>query len=98
MNITFQPVQVEIDEEGDGLLVFRDRALVALLVRLSDTHGGQTGHWFLEAGFGILSDYREAAFPDLPAAEAWIRDRLAETADDVGALGTPVGGRTAREG
>lgn len=78
MNIILQPVLVELQEEGDGVLVFKDQWLVALLVRLSDSHGPRTGRWFLEAGYGALAEQAEVDFADLAAAEAWIRQRHLE--------------------
>jgi hypothetical protein len=76
MNITLQPVLVELHEAGDGVLVFQDRWLVALLVRLSDGHGPRNGRWFLEAGYGVLAERAGVDFADLGEAEAWVRREL----------------------
>jgi hypothetical protein len=62
------------DEEG--LLVFADDYLVAVLVRLSDEHGDAAGKWFFESGFGRLDDPHHPIFSDLDAAQKYISQRL----------------------
>ena len=76
MHVEFQPVEVAVDEEGEGRLTFVDGRLAAVLVRLSGTHGDQAGRWFLEVGFGRLDGPRHPVFPDLDAAGDWIKARL----------------------
>jgi len=77
VQLRLQPTRVAaIDAEG--LLVFSDSGLVAVLVRLSELHGEETGQWFLEAGFGEVDRHRRLPFPDLDAAQAWIKQRIAE--------------------
>lgn len=78
MDLVLQPVLVASGEEGEGRLVFHRDHLVAVLVRLSRQHAAAGGHWFLEAGFGPLDVPVGPAFPDLPAAEAWMKARLAD--------------------
>jgi hypothetical protein len=78
VELTLQPVLVASGEEGDGVLVFRDRHLVAILVRLSSLHEEQAGFWFLEKGFGVLDGPQHPIFDDLHAAQVWIKARLAD--------------------
>ncbi|AWB24355.1 hypothetical protein DA075_28660 [Methylobacterium currus] len=78
MELTLQPVRVRTGGEAEqGLLVFVDGALAAVLVRLSDEYGEAAGLWFLEAGFGSLASPQPETFADLDAAETWIAQRLA---------------------
>lgn len=76
--ITFQPIQVMTAvDDGQGQLVLAGGRLVAVLVRLTDAeHGSKREHWFLEAGFGPCSTVLPPAFPNLGAAESWVRGRL----------------------
>lgn len=76
MRLTLQPVLVQTGEEGQGLLAFRNGWLVAVLVQLSEIHGDQAGHWFLEKGFGVLDGPQPPVFPDVQVAERWIAERL----------------------
>jgi hypothetical protein len=62
--------------DADGLLVFSDAGLVAVLVRLSELHEEAAGQWFLEAGFGELDRHKHAIFPDLDTAKNWIAERI----------------------
>lgn len=78
MDLTLQPARVRTgNEDEQGLLVFVDGALAAVLVCLSDAHGEEAGLWFLEAGFGSLDSPQPVIFADLDAAEDWIARRLA---------------------
>ncbi|OAS26456.1 hypothetical protein [Methylobacterium platani] len=78
MDLTLQPVRVRTGSEDEqGLLVFADGALAAVLVCLSDTHGDDAGLWFLEAGFGPLASPQPGKFADLDAVQDWIAARLA---------------------
>jgi hypothetical protein len=63
-------------KDEDGLLVFADGRLVAVLVRLSDEHGDKAGQWFLEHGFNRLDGTAHPTFGDLEAAQAWIAGRI----------------------
>jgi hypothetical protein len=78
MSFTLRPVRVATGPDEDGILVFSEDRLVAVLVQLSDAHTelGVTGHWFLETGYGPLNTRDDPVFPDLDAAQAWIRQRL----------------------
>lgn len=78
MKITFQPVSVAFDEDQQGLLVFADGALAALLVRLSDSHGALAGGWFLEVGLGRLESWEKPVFNDLEVAQDWLAAHLAD--------------------
>jgi hypothetical protein len=79
MTLRLEPVQVGIGLDKDGMLVFAGDRLVAVLVQLSAAHEdlGVAGHWHLEAGFGLRLTGKEAAFPDLDAAQTWISQHLA---------------------
>ena len=77
MNVTLQSVRVDTgSEDEDGVLVFADGRLVAVLVRLSDEHGDKAGQWFLEHGFNRLDGTAHPTFGDLEAAQAWIAGRI----------------------
>jgi hypothetical protein len=71
-----QPTRLAADD-ADGLLVFSDAGLVAVLVRLSELHEQAAGQWFLEAGFGELDRHKHAIFPDFHSAKTWIAERIA---------------------
>lgn len=76
MSLRLQPVRVGTgSDDEDGRLVFRDDALVALLVRLSDNHDGDAGKWFLEAEFSRDCGDPTALFDDLEQAQAWFSRR-----------------------
>ena len=72
MDLTFQPVCVANGYDEEGLLVFADNRLVAVLVRLSNHHGELAGRIFLEVGFGGLSAPGDETFPTIEAARAYI--------------------------
>jgi hypothetical protein len=76
MNVTLQPVQVATGAEEEGMLLFADERLVAVLVHLSEENEIAPGDWYLEAGFGPLGGH-QPTFPDLDAAQDWIERRLA---------------------
>ena len=60
--------------DEDGVLLFADGRLVAIVVRLSDpSHGNMRGHWYLEWAFGdsYCAPCPEP-FPDVEAAEEWL--------------------------
>ena len=77
MSLHLQPVRIATgsqDEEGE--LVFADGRLVAVLVHLSDEHEDEAGKWFLEAGFGRVSQPNPPTFSNLDEAQAWIQRQL----------------------
>ena len=61
MKLVLQPVRVATGAEEDGLLVFEEDRLLAVLVRLSDANEVAPGAWFLEAGFLVFDDGRLVA-------------------------------------
>ena len=77
MRLVLRPVRVATGAEEDGLLVFDDGRLVAVLVRLSEENEIAPGEWFLEAGFGGLDGPDHPSFKDLDGAQDWIGERLA---------------------
>jgi hypothetical protein len=78
-SFTYQPVQLaEGTPDREALLVFWGADLLAILVRLSpETHDGQDGLWFLEAGFGACADKRPPLFPNPEDAEPWLTEQMA---------------------
>lgn len=77
MTLRLQPVKVATGSaDQEGQLVFKDEFLVAVLVSLSDDHEDDAGKWFLEAGFGWISEPVAAVFLDLDTAQQWIEARL----------------------
>ena len=75
---TLQSVRVATGTDEEGMLVFLDGRLVAVLVRLSEAHEGLAGDWFLETGYGPLSGPDHATFAVLQAAPDWIEQSLAD--------------------
>ena len=78
MTLRLEPVRVATGLDEDGMLVFVQDRLVAVLVQLSDAHEelGIAGHWFLETGYGFRLAGGKSTFPDLDAAQAWISQQL----------------------
>lgn len=76
----FQPVKVATGSaDEDGRLVFHDRKLIAILVRLDDPdHGPAVGQWSLEAGFNGVDSAKPPLFANLTAAERWIALQIAD--------------------
>ncbi len=75
MEITWRPVRVGVgssDEEGRMVLV--NGKLVAILVHLTGAYDNPElrNKWFVEAGFGPLSEKHEL-FSTWEEAEAWVR-------------------------
>ena len=80
MSLHLQSVRVATGPDEEGLLVFTgDRRLVAVLTHLSDQHDELAGHWFLEAGFGLLGGCSHPTFTDLDAAQDWMGRHLASS-------------------
>ena len=77
---SYQPVQLaEGTPDREGLLVFWGAELLAVLVRLSpETHEGQGGLWFLEAGFGSCADKSPPLFRNPEDAEPWFSRQISE--------------------
>lgn len=75
---TYQPVQLaEGTPDREALLVFLGADLLGVLVRLSpETHDGQGGMWFLEAGFGGCADKNPPLFPNPVDAEPWLTEQM----------------------
>ena len=73
--LELQPERIANGLDEDGLLVRADGRLVAVLVRLSETHDSLAGAWFLEIGFhpGLAGN---PVFEDLDTAQAWIAERV----------------------
>jgi hypothetical protein len=69
-------VRVANGYDEEGLLVFADDRLVAVMVRLSDQHGELAGRFFLEVGFGGLNSPGDHIFPDIAAAGAYIERHM----------------------
>ncbi|HEV2558786.1 MAG TPA: hypothetical protein VGU45_09180 [Microvirga sp.] len=77
MTLTHQSALVATGYDEEGALIYADGRLVAVLVRLSDLHEAEAGHWYLEAGFGIgLDGPNHETFDSLDEAKGWIADQL----------------------
>ena len=78
MVLCLQPVCVATGLDKDGVLVFADNRLVAVLVQLSEVHEpiGVAGQWFLETSYGLRLTGSQPIFPDLDAAQDWIRQHF----------------------
>jgi hypothetical protein len=78
MILNLQPARVATGGDEEGMLVFSEGKLVAVLVHLSDENEIAPGDWYLEAGFGSrLDELSHPTFPTLEAAQDWIEQRLA---------------------
>jgi hypothetical protein len=79
IDLSTQPVTIDTgSKDREGLLVFADGLLVAVLVQLRDeAHEELQGTWWLEAGFGPCSVIGPPLFADLDKAQDWIRTRFA---------------------
>jgi hypothetical protein len=70
--ITFKPVKVRVAGQTEGRLAFAGDALVAVLVKLDDSHGTLQGRWYAEAAFNSLERMEDSTFETLDEAAAWI--------------------------
>ena len=78
MSLTLQPVRVGTGSDEEGMLVFDDdQRLVAVLTHLGDQYDSVSGHWYLEAKFGLLDGLDHPTYADLGAAQEGIRQHLA---------------------
>jgi hypothetical protein len=78
MSLTLQPVRVGTGSDEEGMLVFDDdQRLLAVRTHFGDQYGEMSGHWYLEAKFGLLDGLDHPTYADLDAAQAGIRQRLA---------------------
>jgi hypothetical protein len=78
MSLTLQPVRVGTGSDEEGMLVFDDdQRLVAVLTHLGDQYDSVSGHWYLEATFGLLDGLGHPTYAGLDAAQESIRQRLA---------------------
>jgi hypothetical protein len=77
MTLILQPTRVATGSDEEGLLVYADDRLVAVLVHLSEENEIAPGDWYLEAGFGSrLDGPYHPTFASLAAAQDWIVKRL----------------------
>jgi hypothetical protein len=70
--ITFKPVKVRVAGQTEGRLAFAGDDLVAVLVKLDDSHGDLQGRWYAEAAFNSLERMEDSTFETLDEAAAWI--------------------------
>ena len=81
MSVQLQPARIATFQTGEqGLLVWADGQLMAVLVHLSDAYGENAGKWHLEAAFGRVAHPSAGIFADLDKAQAWIEERLRQVA------------------
>ena len=59
MSITYQPVALDSNYDGEAMLVFDDGRLAAVLTRLDAFHDSLAGRWYIET----LYSMRVAATP-----------------------------------
>ena len=52
----YQPITIAADHDTDGRLILVDDRLSGVLVRLDALHEENHGRWFLETGFGQLTN------------------------------------------
>jgi xanthine dehydrogenase iron-sulfur cluster and FAD-binding subunit A len=82
MNIRFEPVMLDSDEDANARLVFRGERLAAVVSRLDDLHDRLAGRWFIEAVFDGHSRPINDTFPALADVEAWIAHRTQAAANN----------------
>src|SRR5919202_1584893 len=76
-NVTFSPVCLATKEGlEEAQLVLAEGGILAILVR-ADAAESTEGCWYLQTGFGPC-EAEGVLFPDLAAAETWVRQRLRE--------------------
>jgi len=74
MSLSLQPVRVGNGSDEEGMLVFdEDQRLLAVLTHLGDQYDGASGHWYLEAKFGLLDGLDHPTYADLDVAQESIR-------------------------
>jgi hypothetical protein len=78
MSFILQPVRVANGSDEEGLLVFSQQRLVAVLTHLGDQFDGLSGHQYLETGFGRLDGPNHPVFADLEEAQDWLSRRLGQ--------------------
>ena len=78
MRLQFQQVRTPVETTGEGMLVFLNGWLIAVLVRLSEDHGATAGHWFPESLYGSLGEAGQPVFCDLEEAEHWLKSQVIE--------------------
>lgn len=77
--LRLQPTKVATTStDEDGLLVYQDQHLVAVIVRLEPAVHGEpyAGKWNLEATFGHLPYPPDKVFEDVDHAQEWLEKRL----------------------
>ena len=57
--ITYQPIKAHVLGQSEARLVFVHDELVAVVVKLDDTHGDLAGRWYPEASFNSLERMKE---------------------------------------
>jgi hypothetical protein len=73
MTVQLQPVTLHgPSPDNEGLLLFIDDRLLAVLTRLSSLHEGRAGQLFVEAIFGDIPLPKDHLLPDVEAAKAWV--------------------------
>lgn len=75
MVLSKQAVTLDTDTpDRDGLLVFRDGRLIAVLSRLGDIHGPLEGHWYIESMFGDVPAFQPPTFETFRQFEDWLAE------------------------
>jgi len=73
MNLSRQPVTLDANTpDQEGLLVFREGRLLAVLSCLGDIHTDLQGHWFIEATFGTMPKQSPLTFETIAHFEEWL--------------------------
>jgi hypothetical protein len=73
MALSFQPVTLDVTSpDREGLMVFRDGRLLAVLTCLSDIHDELAGRWFVEASFGEIPPGEAPVFETPDGFTNWL--------------------------
>lgn len=76
MRVNFSPTFLATHDAEPARLVLTDERIVAILVPISPEDDiNKAGGWYLQVGFGPC-DTEGLLFPNLTAAEAWVREKL----------------------
>ena len=68
-------------DDSNGVLLFDDGELVAILIELADeSHGDQRGRWIVEAIFGVQRARNSKTFARASDAADWVSENVNQRA------------------
>lgn len=72
MNLRFEPITLDCDDDSMAWLIFRDARLTAIVSRLGKLHEELEGRFYVEAVFDGMLRGKTESFRALADVEAWI--------------------------